>query len=172
MQLKTIGIVEFTVFLAVLIILISLFYISREKSRKKEMRKQFLKYTETYRASREEMRTVPRVLAPDSLEVMLTLTDGDFFGLKARVIDMSLSGFGVRPDFPLKRLPLNARLKNVLVVTPQNSFVVREMRTVRIDHQVDKRLMAFHIEKIDGDQFEILKAFMANLDAFLTQTPE
>jgi hypothetical protein len=82
---------------------------------------------------------------------------------------MSYSGIAVKPDFPLKKLPLNVVIKNVLVVTPINTFVVREMRTVRIDHQVDKRLLAYHIEKIDGDQFENLKTFIAYLDKFLKE---
>lgn len=169
---KTGGIVEFTVFLAVVIILIALVYLSREKKRKREVKKKFRKFTENYQLSQQDMRTVPRITIPDPMEITLTLTDNEFFGLKAHAIDMSLSGFAVKPDFPLKRLPLNTHLKNVLVVTPINTFVVREMRTVRIDHQVDKRLMAYHIEKIDGDQFEDLKTFIAYLDNFLKKNEE
>jgi hypothetical protein len=169
---KTGGIVEFTVFLAVVIILIALVYLSREKKRKREVKKKFRKFTENYQLSQQDMRTVPRITIPDSMEITLTLTDNEFFGLKAHAIDMSLSGFAVKPDFPLKRLPLNTLLKNVLVVTPINTFVVREMRTVRIDHQVDKRLMAYHIEKVDGDQFEDLKTFIAYLDNFLKKDEE
>lgn len=169
---QTGGIVEFTVFLAVVIILIALVYLSREKKRKREVKKKFRKFTENYQLSQQDMRTVPRITIPDSMEITLTLTDNEFFGLKAHAIDMSLSGFAVKPDFPLKRLPLKALLKNVLVVTPINTFVVREMRTVRIDHQVDKRLMAYHIEKIDGDQFEDLKTFIAYLDNFLKKNEE
>jgi hypothetical protein len=115
---------------------------------------------------------VPRVVVPDSLEVILTLTDNEYFGLKAVVMDMSLSGFSAKPDFPLKRLPLDTIVKNVLVVTPINTFVVKEMQTVRIDHQIDKRLMAFHIEKIDEDQFDNLKQFIAHLDEFLKKKKE
>lgn len=169
---KTGGIVELTVFLAVVIILIALFYLSREKKRKREIKEKFRKFTESYRLSHQDMRTVPRITVPDAMEITLKLTDDKYLGLKAHVIDMSLSGFAVKPDFPLKRLPLNTLLENVLVVTPINTFVVREMRTVRIDHQVDKRLMAFHIEKIDGDQFEYLKTFIAYLDNFLKKNEE
>lgn len=169
---KTSGIIEFMVALAVVIILITLVYISREKKKKREIKNKFRKFTEDYRMSNKELRTVPRIAVPDSMEVILTLTDNDYFGLKAYAMDMSLSGFAVKPDFPLKRLPLNTRLKNVLVVTPINTFVIRVMRTVRIDHQVDKRLIAYHIEKIDGDQFETLKNFMAYLDTFLKKHEE
>jgi hypothetical protein len=163
------GVVEFTIFLAVVIILIIMIHISREKKRKREIKTKFKKFSETYRLSHQEMRTVPRVTIPESMEIVLTLTDNEYFGLKACALDMSYSGIAVKPDFPLKKLPLNVVIKNVLVVTPINTFVVREMRTVRIDHQVDKRLLAYHIEKIDGDQFENLKTFIAYLDKFLKE---
>jgi len=169
---KMSGIIEFMVALAVVIILITLVYISREKKKKREIKSKFRTFTESYRLSKKEMRTVPRIAIPDSMEVILTLTDNEYFGLKAYARDMSLSGFAVRPDFPLKRLPLNTRLKNVLVVTPIDTFVIRLMRSVRIDHQVDKRLLAYHIEKIDGDQFDTLKTFMAYLDTFLKKHEE
>lgn len=166
------GIIVFTIVLAMAILLITLYYIIREKKKKKELKRKFKKYTENYRLSREELRTVPRVTIPADMEITLTLTDNAYFGLKARALNMSLSGFAVRPDFPLKKLPINVVLKNVLVVTPINTFVIREMRTIRIDHQVDKRLLAYHIEKVDGDQFESLKTFMAYLDGFLKDDEE
>jgi hypothetical protein len=158
--------------LAVVIIVITLIYISREKKKKREIKNKFRKFTQEFQLSKKELRTVPRIAIPEPLEVILSLTDNEYFGLKAHAIDMSLSGFAVKPDFPLKKLPLNTRLKNVLVVTPINTFVIRMMRTVRIDHQVDKRLIAYHIEKIDGDQFENLKNFMAYLDSFLKKHDE
>jgi hypothetical protein len=163
------GVLEFTVFLAVVIILIILVHVSREKKRKREIKTKFKKFTETYRLSHQEMRAVPRVAVPESMEIILTMTDNEYFGLKACALDVSLSGIAVKPDFPLKKLPLDIIVKNVLVVTPINTFVVREMRTIRIDHQVDKRLMAYHIEKIDPDQFENLKTFIAYLDKFLRE---
>lgn len=169
---KMSGIIEFMVALVVVIILITLVYISREKKKKREIRSKFKKFTEDYQLAKKELRTVPRIAIPDSMEIILTLTDNQNFGLKAYALDMSLSGFAVRPDFPLKKLPMNSRLKNVLVVTPISTFVIRQMRTVRIDHQVDKRLIAYHIEKIDGDQFETLKNFMAYLDSFLKKHDE
>lgn len=166
------GIVEFTVLLVVAIVLITLIYISREKKKKAEMKKKFKRFTESYELSRQEMRAVPRIAVPDTVEIILTLTDSEYFGLKARAMDISLSGFAVIPDFPLKKLPLNVTLKNVLAVTPINTFVIREMKSVRIDHQVNRRLLAYHIEKIDGDQFENLKRFMGYLDNFLKNEEE
>lgn len=166
------GIVEFTFSLAVVILLITLVYISREKKKKKEIKRKFREFTDSYSLSKKELRTVPRIAIPDSMEVILTLTDKEYFGLKAHAIDMSLSGFAVKPDFPLKKLPLDTTLDNVLVATPINTFIVRTVKTIRLAHQVDKRLLAFHIEKIDGDQFEIHKTFMAYLDTFLKKHEE
>ena len=166
------GIVEFTVLLVVAIILITLIYFSREKKKKVEIKKKFKRFTENHELSRQEMRAVPRIAVPDTMEIVLTLTDSEYFGLKARAMDISLSGFAVIPDFPLKKLPLNVSLKNVFVVTPINTVVIREMKPVRIDHQVNRRLLAYHIEKIDGDQFENLKRFMGYLDNFLKNEEE
>jgi hypothetical protein len=164
---KLSGIVEFIVFLAIVIVLITFIYIFQEKKKKKKIKKKFKKFTENHRLSKKDMRTVPRISIPESMEVILTLTDNDYVGLKAHTLDMSLTGLAVKPDFPLKKLPLNMIIKNTRVSTPINSFTIREMKAIRIDHQVNKRLIAFHIEKIDGDQFENLKTFMTYLDSFL-----
>jgi hypothetical protein len=142
-------------------------YIATEKKKRKSIRKNFRTFSENFQLSQENLRAVPRVKVPDSLEVTLALTDDEYFGLKASVLDMSLSGFSVKPDFPLKRLPMNALIKNILVSTPLNSFAIKEMKSVRIDHHIEKRLMAFHIVHIDEDQFQILKDFMSYLDEFL-----
>jgi c-di-GMP-binding flagellar brake protein YcgR len=164
---KMSGIVEFIVFLALVIVLIAIIYIFQEKKKKKRIKKKFKQFTKNHKLSREEMRTVPRISIPEAMDIILTLTDNDYFGLKAHTLNMSLTGFAVKPDFPLKKLPLNIVIKNAEVATPINTFVIREMKAIRIDHQVDKRLIAFHIEKIDGDQFEKLKTFMTYLDNFL-----
>lgn len=171
-MIDTIGVVEFTVFLVIIVVLISLFYVSLEKKKKREIERKFKKSAEDHQLSKQDMRTVPRIYIPDSMKIILTLTDDEYFGLKARALDISLSGFAVKPDFPLKKLPLNIIVNNVLVITPINTFVIREIRTVRITHQVDKRLMAYQVEKIDSDQLENLKAFIAYLDKFLKDEEE
>ncbi|MCU0284775.1 MAG: hypothetical protein MUF15_00115 [Acidobacteria bacterium] len=158
--------------LTVTIVIMTVIYRSREKNKKKEIRNKFRKFTENTRLSKKELRTVPRISIPETVEIVLTLTDNEYFGLKAYAVDMSLSGFAVKPDFPLKKLPMDTYLKNVIVVTPINRFVIDMIRTVRLEHQVDKRLLAFHIEQIDGDQFEILKNFIAYLDTFLKKNED
>jgi len=164
---KLSGIVEFIVFLAIVIILITFIYIFQEKKKKKRIKREFKKFTENHQVSKKEMRTVPRISIPESMEILLTLRDKDYVGLKDFTLNMSLTSLAVKPDFPLKELPLNMIIKNSKLSTPINSFAIREMKAIRIDQQVDKRLIAFHIEKIDGDQFEKLKTFMTYLDHFL-----
>jgi hypothetical protein len=166
------GVLEFSIAFLVVIIAVSVIYRLVEKKRRKTVKNKFRSFTDRYKVIQKNLRAVPRVVVPESLEVILTLTDKAFYGLKAHAIDMSLSGFSAKPDFPLKRLPLETVIKNVLVLTPLNTIVVKEMKTVRIEHQIDRRLMAFHIEKIDEDQFEKLKQFISHLDEFLKNKKE
>ena len=164
---NTTAVLAFSIGIIVLITIVSIVYVILENKKKKKVRNSFRDFSQDYNVSKKNMRAVPRVSVPDSLDVTLTLTDNDYFGLKARAMDLSLSGFSVKPDFPLKKLPLDITVNNVLVVTPINTFVIKEMKTVRIDHQIEKRLLAFHILQIDEDQFENQKQFMAYLDEFL-----
>jgi c-di-GMP-binding flagellar brake protein YcgR/cbb3-type cytochrome oxidase subunit 3 len=166
------GVLQFSMGIIALIVFVTIIYFILEKRKKKNITRRFRKFSEDHKVSRKNLRAVPRVTVPGDLEVILTLTDNAYSGLKARALDLSLSGFSVKPDFPLRKLPLNAVIKNVVVTTPINQFVIKEMRTVRIDHQIEKRLMAFHIENVDEDQFEHLQQFMAYLDEFLRKKSE
>ncbi|MCP4216716.1 MAG: hypothetical protein GY765_18845 [bacterium] len=153
--------------LAVVFTVVIFLHVASENKKKAALKKKFRKFSSNYKMSRKDLRLVPRISIPDLMEVVLTLTDNDYFGLKAHALDISLSGFSVKPDFPLKKLPIEAHIKNVLVQTPINSFVIKEMKAVRIEHQVQKRLMAFHIADVDADQMELLQTFMAYLEGFL-----
>lgn len=166
------GVILFAGLLAVIIAAVIVFYILREKKKKKDIKKKFRKFSETYQLSQKDLRAVPRVTIPADMEIILTLTDDAYFGLKAHALDISLSGFSVKPGFPLKKLPINILINNVLVKTPTDTFVIRTMRTIRIEHELDKRLLAFHIEEIDGDQFDKLRTFMTYLDNFLKDEEE
>jgi hypothetical protein len=163
---------QFSIGIIALIVIVTFIYTLLEKRKKKNVTRRFREFSEDHKISRKNLRAVPRVTVPRDLEVTLTLTDNEYSGLKAHALDLSLSGFSVRPDFPLRKLPLNAIIKNVLVITPINTFAIKEMKTVRIDHQIEKRLMALHIENIDEDQFENLQQFMAYLDEFLRKKDE
>lgn len=159
-------VMAFTAALIGLIVLVIFIHVLTERKKRKRISKNFMSFSENFQASQKNLRAVPRINIPEGIEVIMTLTDNDFFGLRANIIDMSLSGFSVKPDFPLKKLPLNAKVSNVLVVTPINTFAIKEMKTVRIDHHLEKRLLALQIAQIDVDQFENVKRFMGHLDEF------
>ena len=151
-----------------MLILLALFMFFYEKKKKKEIKKKFKTFSKNYQMSNTDLRAVSRISIPDEMEVVLTLTDDSYIELKAFALDISLTGFGVEPHFPLKRLPLHGVLKNVQVNTPINSFTLREMKLVRKEQRTEKKFMAFTISDINEDQFEELKFFIRYLDKFLT----
>ncbi|MCP4148281.1 MAG: hypothetical protein GY757_11075 [bacterium] len=163
---KTNYIIIFSICLAAVVIAVILYHYFNEKQRKSELKKTLRKASPKYKESHENKRVLPRFDIPEGMVVTLSLTDDEYFGLKAHAIDVSLSGFSVKPDFPLKKLPIDGVVNNVLVDTAINSFAIRVVRSVRIEHQVAKRLLAFHIESIDEDQLVGLKNFMVYLEEF------
>ena len=160
-------IILLSVSILVLVTTVAAIFVFLKRRKKREIREKFKRFTESHNLSKKDMRAVPRILIPESFDVVLSLTETDYFGLKSRVKDMSLSAFAAKPDFHLKRLPLNSFLKNVLIVTPINSFVIKEMNTIRVDDRYEKKVVVFKIINIEADQFEELKRFMAYLDKFL-----
>lgn len=161
------GAVGSNVLLIVLIVLLALLFFLVERRRKRNLKKKFRRFSEDWDLSQKEMRAVPRITIPASLEVMVIFSRGKHTDLRARVVDMSLSGLLAEPTFPLRRLPLHAAVTEARLVTPVNAFTIKEMKTVRVERQVAGRMVAFHFESIAGDQFDELKKFMAYLDRFL-----
>ncbi len=164
---KLIDILGFTGFIIVLIVIVKVIYLILEKKKKGKIKKKFKGFINSFSLSNKDLRTVPRISIPESLEVIITFSYGKHEGLKSYAINMSLSGIAVKPDFSLKKIPLNATLENVLVKTPVNNFVIRELKQARIESRTENKLMAFNIVNIDEDQFEELKSFMSFLYKFL-----
>ena len=164
---KLVSILGFIGFIIVIVAIVMVIYLIFEKKRKDKIKKEFKEFTTNFSLSDKDLRTVPRISIPESLEVIITFSYGKYEGLKSHVINMSLSGIAVRPDFSLKKIPLNATLENVLVKTPVNNFSIRELKQARTENRAGKKLMAFNIVSIDEDQFEELKIFMNFLYKFL-----
>jgi len=164
---KLVSILGFIGFIIVIVVIVMVIYLIFEKKRKDKIKKEFKEFTTNFSLSDKDLRTVPRISIPESLEVIITFSCGKYEGLKSHAIDMSLSGIAVRPDFSLKKIPLNATLENVLVKTPVNNFSIRELKQARTENRAGKKLMAFNIVSIDEDQFEELKIFMSFLYKFL-----
>lgn len=160
----------FIIFLILLffgIICIIFWAYSAEKKKREKFRDSFKSFSEKKKIKQEDLRSVPRINLPNLLNISLTLTDEPYFGLKAIAIDISETGFSVQPDFPLRKLPVNAILNNILVKTPINNFVIDKIKTIRYEHEIKKRLLAFEILSIDENQKNKLLIFMNYLDKYI-----
>ncbi len=113
-----------------------------------------------------ESRSVPRVSIPDALDVSFTIRDERWPGRSGQVVDLSLSGLAVEPNFPLKKLPLDTEILNMEVETPLNRFVLEKVQAVRVEHQISKRVLAFKILSVSETDFSEIKRFIVYLDAF------
>jgi len=164
---KLVSILGFIGFIIVIVVIAIVIYLVFEKKKKDKIKKEFKEFTTNFSLSNKDLRTVPRISIPESLEVIITFSYGKHEGLKSYAINMSLSGIAVSPDFSLKKIPLNATLENVLVKTPVNNFIIKELKQARIESIAENKLMAFNIVSIDEDQFENLKSFMNFLYKFL-----
>ena len=142
-------------------------YYSAEKKKREKIRDSFRSFSERKKIKKEDLRSVPRTNLTDFLNIVLTLPDEPYFGLKALAIDISETGFSVKPDFPLRKLPVSAILNNVLVKTPINHFVIDRIKTIRYEHEIKKRLLAFEILSIDENQKNKLLLFMNYLDKYI-----
>lgn len=142
-------------------------HLAMERRRRERIRRHFRRFNPPGPKPGSELRGGERLAVPAALHASVTLTDGEWFGLHGRITDISATGLGIKPDFPLKRVPLDVVLNNVLVNTPLNHFVIRQARTVRIEHQVQKRLLGLQLLAVDDDQRCELQRFQEHLHAFL-----
>ena len=164
---KLVSILGFIGFIILIVVIVMIIYLVFEKKKKDKIKKEFKEFTTNFSLSNKDLRTVPRISIPNSLEVILRFSYGKHKELKSYAVNMSLSGIAVKLDFSLKKLPLNATLENVSVETPINNFMIKELKQVRMENKVEKKLMAFKIVDITEDQFEELKSFMRFIYKFL-----
>ncbi len=165
--ISVISVVGFIIFGGAMILLGIIFLKRWEMRRKTQFKKSFRQYSLENNLTYRDMRAVPRVLIPEDLDVTLTFSGPKYSLHKAFVMDVSLSGFATSLSFGARKIPLSEDFQDVLVETPINSFLVKRLKSVRIESQMEKRVMAFQIVDIDEDQFAELKSFMAHLSNFL-----
>jgi len=156
-----------SVFIIGIVLIIIFIYLKLEKNKKKNIEDKFRTFSKNLDLPQSNLRAVPRISVPQSMEVIFTLNEKGHQGLKFFVLDISLSGFLVEPDFPSKKIPLNPVLGCVTITTPINHFLVKEIKLLRIEQRLKKKVLAFQIQKIDEEQFEELKMFIKFLDKFL-----
>lgn len=151
---------------SVLIITIVIVYLL-DRWHRRRIRRIFKTFSEREagRLNREN-RSVPRVSIPESLEVRFVIHDERWPRRAGRVVDLSLSGLAVEPNFPLKKLPLDVELSCFDVETPINRFTLEKVRAVRVEHQLGRRVLAFKILSVSERDFSEMKRFIVYMDAF------
>jgi hypothetical protein len=160
-------ILKFLLFMILLVALVIVTYAFFELRHKRSIRKKFRKFADTHRLPQIEMRSMPRISIPESLRVFLTLTGGNFSGLKTQVLDISAAGFAVRPLFPPKKLPLNASFSGGVVHTPINRFTIRKIKSVRLENRLLGQTLGMQIETMDEGELREMIRFIAYLKEFL-----
>jgi hypothetical protein len=165
--ISVISVIGFTIFGVAMTLLGAIFLQRWENRRKVQFKKNFKEFSLKNNLTFRDLRAVPRVLIPENLDVTLSFVGAKYSAQKAHVMDVSLSGFATRLSFGARKISLNEEFNDVVVETPINNFTVKRLKSIRIEPQMEKRVMAFQITKIDEDQFAELKTFMAHLNKFL-----
>ena len=160
-------IIKFLLFMVLLIAIVILTYIFFEFRHRRSIWKNFRKYAENHNLPQTEMRSMPRVSIPDTLKVFLTLTGGNFAGRKAQVLDISAAGFGVRACFPPNKLSLNSSIPGAVIHTPINHFVIKEIKSVRLENRLRGQTLGIQIEAMDEEEFKEMIRFITYLREFL-----
>lgn len=164
---KISSVLVFSIFIVGLMVAIISIYLRYERRGKKKLKEKFRTFTRNIDFPQSDLRAVPRISIPPSIEVVLTINDNKNKTLNFFVLDVSLSGFLVEPDFSPKKLLADSVLERVTITTPINRFMVNKIKLLRMEQRLKKRVMAFNIQEIDEDQFEELKMFIKFLDKFL-----
>lgn len=156
-----------TLFIASIFVLTIITILVLDRWNRRRVKRIFRSFSEK-EASRlnRESRSVPRVSVPGPLDVFFHIQDERWKNRSGRVMDLSLAGLAVEPDFPLKKLPPDIELGDILVETPINRFMIEKVRAVRVEHQISKRILAFKILSVSEENFAEMKRFIIYLDAF------
>ena len=160
-------IVKFLLFMILLVAVVILTYIVFEFRHRRNIWKNFRKFAENHCLPQTEMRSMPRVSIPDTLKVFLTLTGGRLAGRKAQVLNISAAGFGVRALFPTDNLPPNSSIPGAVIQTPINRFVIREIKSVRLENRLRGQTLGIQIEAMDEGEFREMIRFITYLKEFL-----
>ncbi len=163
------------IFIVGLVLALSVLFILQayfEKRKRVQVKDRFREFTSHQNSVTNEARAVPRVSVPEDLPISISIQTELQELLKGNIIDISLSGFAVCPSFPLKKLALKTRVGPVEIDTPDKAITVKTAEVIRIEHKLNKRLLAFKIRDIENQQFNTLKQFIISLDKFTTYETE
>lgn len=155
-----------------LLVLLSLFlivlsgFIFLDRNKKKSVKKKFKEFSSRMRLRVDNMRAVPRVKIPESLEVFLKFSEEGYKKLKVKVVDLSLSGLRANLSYRVRKFPETMNFQNTIIVTPAGKIQIGSMNIVRIESTVKKGIIAFRFKNVKEEQFEILKNTISNIKNF------
>jgi len=164
---QTTGAMVFLVLIVMLSILAGWGYRVFERRKKMSVSRQFKDFQAEHPHVVADMRTVPRIGIPETMDVVLTFRDARQRERRAVVIDISMNGMASEPRFSLRRVRLPLILEDARVQTPINHFHIRRLKMVRMGRATNQKVLGFAFEDVEAEQFEELKSFMTYLNRFL-----
>jgi len=137
-----------------------------EKNKGKRVTNRFREFTGRYKITEKDLRSVPRVLVPENINVGIKLSEKEYARLRGKVVDMSLSGFRVSFKSPFKAIPDDQVFRDVTIITPLHPVSVRALKIVRIENSVKRVIFALYIKDIDETAYSELKNIMIYFEKF------
>ena len=159
-------IIIFFVFMILLAALILGGIFLYEKKKGSKMTSRFREFSNKYKISEKDLRSVPRILIPENINVSVKLSEKPYTRLKGKVVDMSLSGFRVSFKSPFKVIPDDQIFRNVTIITPLERIFIKSIKIVRIENSVKKVIFALYIKDIDENDYTELKNTMIYFEKF------
>ncbi|MEN8221799.1 MAG: PilZ domain-containing protein [Acidobacteriota bacterium] len=137
-----------------------------EKKKGRKITTRFREFSKKYKITEMDLRSVPRILIPDSINVSVKLSEKPYTRLKGKVVDMSLSGFRVSFRSPFKAIPEDQVFRDVVIITPLNRISIKSLKIVRIENSVKKVIFALYIKDVDESDYADLKNTMIYFEKF------
>ncbi len=137
-----------------------------EKKKRSKITSRFREFSRKYKISEKDLRSVPRILIPDNINVSVKLSEKPYVRLKGKVVDMSLSGFRVSFRSPFKVIPDDQIFRNVTIITPLERIIIKSIKIVRIENSIKKVTFALYIKDIDENDYTELKKIMIYFEKF------
>ena len=137
-----------------------------EKRKGRKITTRFREFSKKYKITEKDLRSVPRILIPENINVSVKLSEKPYARLKGKVVDMSLSGFRVSFKSPFKVIPDDQIFRNVTIITPLERIFIKSIKIVRIENSVKKVIFALYIKDIDENDYTELKNTMIYFEKF------
>lgn len=137
-----------------------------EKKKGRKITLSFREFSNRYKITEKDLRSVPRILIPENINVGVKLGEKPYNRLKGKMVDISLSGFRVSFKAPFKTIPEDQVFRNVVIVTPLNRIKIQSLKIVRIENSVKKVIFALYIKDIEEEDYTELKKTMIYFEKF------